>query len=206
MEQIERLERYVAVLFIATGALYTLAAVNTGLVFVNEGYDYQAVSGPLLLLGLFASILGLLGIYSAARDDAPRLAKATGGAAGLALAAVLVLLAWGLVERYGGGPETPAPLAIVALVLFISSFSLAGATVLRSPVYTRPVGYLLLGEAVALALVVVVPMVVFQGTAPEEYTIGIELTQAVLLLVAGSFIRGSTGTGRQDATTGAREA
>lgn len=206
MKQVEPLERYVSGLLLATGVLYVLAAINTGVVFVNGGYDYQALSAPLLLLGLLVSFLALLGIHSRARDRAPTLAKATGAVAALAVVAVTVLLAWGIASRVTSVSDPPAPLAIASLVLFITGFALAGATVLRSAVYTRPVGYLLLGEAVALVVVIVGPLVVFEGAAPDEYTLGIELVQAALLLLAGSFTRGEPESRTQQATTGAKEA
>lgn len=203
MKQIEALETHVSKLLITTGVLYVLAAINTGVVFVNEGYEYQTVSGPLLLVGLLVSLLALLGIHSKARDRAPTLAKATGGVAGLATGAVVVLLVWGIASRFGPAPDSPAPLAIASILLFITGFALAGVTVLRSAVYGRPVGYLLLGEALALVLVVALPAVVFQGTVPEEYTIGIELVQAALVLLAGSFIRGEAERRTREATAGA---
>lgn len=205
MNQAEALEPHVSKLLVATGVLYALSAINTGIVFVNQGYEYQTVSGPLLLLGLLASLLALVGIHSKARDRTPTLAKATGGVAGLAAVAVVVLLVWGIASEVSSVPDSPAPLAIASILLFITSFTLAGATVLRSSVYTRPVGYLLLAEAVALVLVVALPMLVFQGTVPEEYTIGIELAQAIILLLAGSMTR-SEAPGRQTAPTAAKEA
>jgi hypothetical protein len=206
MKQAEPLERYVSGLLIATGVLYTVAAINTSVVFVREGYDYQALSGPLLLLGLLASFLALLGIYSKVRDREPILAKATGAVASLAVVAVTVLLAWGIASRVSTVSDPPAPLAIASLALFVTGFALAGTTVLRSSVYPRPVGYLLLGEAVALVVVIVGPLVVFEGAAPDEYTVGIELTQAVLLLLAGWLTRGDVEPRTQQATTGAKEA
>lgn len=202
-KRIPALEPHVSNLLIVTGILYTLAAANTALVFVTEGYEFQQVSGPLLLLGLLASLLALLGIYSRALDDAPTSATVTGVLTSLALLAVLTLLAWGIGSRIGPLPDTPAPLAIVALILFISSFVLAGVTVLRSSIYTDRVGYLLIAEALALVLVIVIPVVVYQGTAPEEATIGIELTQAIIVLWAGMLTRGVPGPPRREGSVGA---
>lgn len=193
--RIEPLESYVSELLVATGVLYALAAANTAVVFVNEGYEYQAVSAPLLLIGLLASTLALIGIASRALERSPTAAKATGAVASLALLAVVLLLVWGIGNRIGPIPDTPAPLAILSLILFISSFAIAGLTVLRSSIFTELVGYLLLAEALALVLVIVLPAVVFEGTVPEEYTIGIEVVQALIILGAGALTRGDTGLG-----------
>lgn len=186
----ESLEKHISTLLLLTGVLYVLAAVNTGIVLIYEGYSFQTLSAPLLLIGLLASLLAIIGIYSRGRDEAPTVAKATGVLAGLGLLFVIVLLIWGIVNELGGAPSTPAPVALVALVLFILSFVTGGITVLQSAIYNRLVGYLLIVEALALILVFVIPAVVYQGEAPPEATILIELVQAVIVLWAGQLIRG----------------
>lgn len=198
INQVESLEKHVPSLLIVTGVLYVLAAVNTGIVFVNAGYEYETVSSPLLLLGLLASFLALIGISSRALERSPGLAKVTSIVTSLALLMVVALLVLGIGEELGVIASTPVPVALVGLFSFILSFTLAGVTVLRSSIYGQLVGGLLIAEAVALVLVFVIPVVVYQGSAPEEATIGIELTQALIVLWAGLHIRGGTEYKRQE--------
>lgn len=160
--------------------------------FINEGYDYQAVSSPLLLFGLLAALLAIFGISSKLRDQTPTVAKVTAGIASIAIIAVVVLIVWGIAEEMGVLSTSPMMLALIALVSFILSFTLAGVMVIQSDIYQRLVGYLLIGEAIMLVLVFAIPVLVYQGTTPEEVTIGIELAQAILLLWAGSLIRDTT--------------
>jgi len=200
--RIEALENHISTLLIVTAILNITAVINTGIIFINEGYDFQTVNGPLLLIGLFASVVALIGICSRSRESPPTFAEATGTVASLALLAVIVLFLRVIGGRIGPLPDTPAPLAIVSLILVISSFALAGVTVIRSSVYTRLIGILLVAEAVALLLVIVVPVVMYRGNAPAEATIGIELVHAVMLLLAGLLIRGATEPGRQEPAVG----
>jgi hypothetical protein len=201
MRYVEWLENTVSTLLLVTGLLYLLAAFNTAVVFVSEGYDYQALGGLLLLVGLLASLLALIGIYSGARSDTPGLAKATGVVAGVAAILVVVLLTLSVGSRLNLLPETPPPLAMVAIVLFILSFLTAGATVIRSGIYPQLVGFLLIAEAVALLLVVVVPIFVFQGDVPDTWTFAIEAAQGLILLWAGSLVRRETGVSGEVSTT-----
>lgn len=199
------LEKYIPELLIATGVLYVLSAVNTGIVFVNESYNYQTVSSPLLLLGLLASILALIGISSKSVKRSPTISKATGIVAFFAAVVVVLLLVLGIGNALGVVPDTPAPLALVGLVLFVWSFAFAGITVLRASTYGQTVGILLIAESIALVLVFVLPAVVYEGAAPEEATIGIELIQAIILLWAGSLIRSSSASESQRTTVDAQE-
>lgn len=150
-----------------TGIFYILAAINTAIAFVSEGYNYPALGVVLLLAGLFASLLALIGIYSATRSASPGLAKVTGLVAGVAALLVLVILVLSIGSRLGLLPATPPPVAMLAIVLFILSFLTAGATVIRTGAYTQLVGGLLIAEGVALLLVLVVPIVVFQGDVSD---------------------------------------
>jgi hypothetical protein len=97
----------------------------------SQGYEYQAVGAVLLLVGLLASLLALVGIHSRARSESPGLAKATGGIASLAALLVLVILILSVGSRLDLLPSTPPPLAMVGIALFILSFLLAGVIVIQ---------------------------------------------------------------------------
>ena len=197
----EWLENNVSTLLLVTGILYLLAAFNTAVVFVSEGYNPQALGAILLLVGLLASLLALVGIYSGARSDTPRLAKATGVVAGAAAVLVVVITTLSVGSRLNLLPETPPPVAMVAIILFILSFLTAGATAIRSGIYPQLVGILLIAEAVALLLVIVVPIFVFQGDVPDTWTFAIEAAQGIVLLWAGSIVRSETGVSGEVSTT-----
>jgi hypothetical protein len=130
------------------------------------------------------------------------LAKVTGVVAGVATILVVVILTFSVGSRLNLLPETPPPVAIVAIVLFILSFLTAGATVIRSGIYPQLVGFLLIAEAVALLLVLAVPILVFQGDVPDTWTFAIEAVQGIILLWAGSLVRRETGVSEEVSTTG----
>lgn len=190
----ESLERYSSTMFIAAGVLFVVAAANNAVVFSAPEYDPSTVSGPLLLVGLLAALLGLMGTYPRLRDPIPRLARAGTCVATLAVLAVLVLLVWGIGAQLDALPELSEAVAIGSLLLLIVAFTLFGVSVLRTDVVDRTVGLLLLAEAVALVAVFAIPVLVVQGEPSDTWTVGIESVQALLLLGVGYVLRrdGST--------------
>lgn len=188
------LENHSSTLFLGAGVLFVIAAANNAVVFSAPEYDPSTVSGPLLLLGLLAALLGMLGTYPRLRDPLPRLARAGALAATVTVLAVLVLLVWGIGAQLDLLPELSDAVAIGSLLLMIVSFTLFGVSVLRTDVVDRTVGLLLLAEAVALVAVFAVPVLVVEGDPSDSWTVGIEAVQALLLLGVGYVLRrdGST--------------
>lgn len=171
-----------------------VAALNRGLEFLNEGYDAQPISGPLLLLGILAAAVAITGIYSKTVDRSPTLAKATGVFGSLSLLAFLIFLLWTLISRISSIPEAPGPLVLLALISFVVGITLAGVTVIQSSIYPPLVGYLLIAEALALIVVFVTFTLVFpERESSPVLSMTFELAQAIILLAAGYLTRKSTG-------------
>lgn len=192
------LENHISKFLIAAGALLALAGINRGLVFLMANYDAEPVSGPLLLLGILAAAVAIMGIYSKTRESSPNLAKVTGGFATLSLVAFSVFLVWTIASRVGPLPEAPGPLALVGILSFMVSIILAGVTVIRSSSYPALVGYLLIGEALVLVLVFVVFSVVFPDQDPPGASLALELAQGIILLGAGFLTRDVAGPNAQE--------
>lgn len=191
--QIAWIENRISKFLLAAGVLLSLAGINRGLVFLMADYDAQPVSGPLLLLGILAAGVAIIGVYFKTRESSPILATVTGGFATLSLVAFSVFLVWIIASRVGPFSQAPGPLAIVGILAFMVSITLAGVTVIRSSSYPALVGYLLIGEALVLVLVFVVFSVVFPDRDPPGASLALELAQGIILLGAGFLTRDVTG-------------
>lgn len=185
----ESLEKHSSTLFLGAGVLFVFAAANNAVVFSAPEYDPSTVSGPLLLVGLLAALLGMMGTYPRLREPVPRLARAGVVVASVTVLAVLVLLLWGIGTQLDVLPDLSDAVAIASLLLMILTFALFGVSVLRTDVVDRAVGVLLLAEAVALVAVFAIPVLVVQGEPSDSWTVGIEAVQALLLLGVGYVLR-----------------
>lgn len=197
MARVKRLQGYISSLLLAAGVLLALAGLNRAIVFLDEGYEAQPVSGPLLLLGILAATLAIIGIYSRTRERIPTLAKVTGAFATLSLLAFVIFLVWTIGSRVASIPEATPVLAILGLVSFIIGSTLAGVTVLRSSIYQPLVGYLLIAEALTLVAVALTFSLIFPERDPTVVSMAFEVAQGVILLSAGHLTRDSSGIRHQ---------
>lgn len=186
--QFGSLENRTATLFLVAGVLFVFAAVNNSLVFFTDGYDPSTVSSLLLLVGLVAALLGLVGMYSPLRERTPQLAQSGLGSILLAVMAVIIRLLWALGNVAGLVSDFAAVIVLVVLVLIILGFVLFGMSVLRATTYPQLVGVLLLAVAVALALAFVFHAMP-EGELPMAFGVGIEGILALLFLGIGYSIR-----------------
>lgn len=189
MVGVGRLQGHISSLLLVSGLLLALAGLNRAIVFLNEGYDAQPASGPLLLLGFLAALLAIVGIYSKSRESTPTLSKVTGAFAFLSLLAFVIFLVWTIGSRIAPIPESTPILAILGLVSFIIGSILAGVTVVRSSIYKSLVGYLLIAEALTLVAVALTFSLVFPEGDPTVVSMAFELAQGVILLSAGYLTR-----------------
>jgi hypothetical protein len=137
------LEQWSSTLFLVAGALLVVYSV----LFAAEAFmdTYPAVRGSIGPLGYIVGFAGLLGLYPALADRSPKLAGA--GAVFAAIGAVgwLVSLAGrsGILSGARGAVDAIEALFILlGMILAFLVFSLAS---IRTDVYSRTVGLLLLG-------------------------------------------------------------
>lgn len=146
------LEGKTPVLFLVAGGLMIVFAVNTYLK-TFAGTSYPVVQGVVAPVGFFVGVVGLFGLYAGVADRALPLARVAVVVAAVAAVAWVVIIAASIVSQgEPGGPLAIVPL--VAIVSMILAFALFGVTSLRSGVYSRIVGVLLVVESVMFLLVI----------------------------------------------------
>lgn len=144
----ESAERWSATAFLAAGALLLGFAVNRGVDAFTAMSASPAVELTSGLLGLLASVAGLLGLYPRLHDRAPRLSL--GGVASLVLAVVGILgvVGWlalaGPPEAEGDVPGALTLVFVASVLLIALGFVLFAAASLRTGVPSPTVGRLLL--------------------------------------------------------------
>lgn len=103
-------------------------------------------------LGLLVTVVGLVGLYPRLRDEAPRLSFAGLVTAVVAAVGNIALLGWLALATLtrAGYPaipeESPAWTVVALIVVFVTmalGFLLFGAASLRTDIFSRPVGWLL---------------------------------------------------------------
>lgn len=104
--------------------------------------------GLILMIELIPALFGLLGLYLRLSERAPRAAKASAWVAGLALAMVVVNLAWSVAVGLSiAASMPPDPIALLTLVLILLGFVSFGLVSLRTEIHERTTGVLLVGYA-----------------------------------------------------------
>lgn len=195
------LERRSATAFLVAGVLFLIAAANNSISVFNEGYDPSVISPLLLLIGLVAAFIGAIGLYPQLREQASQLAGLSLTVIVLSTVGVIALIIWAMANVAGMAAEPNPTLALVTLALMILAFALVGVTVLRTDAYPRRVGLLSMAEAVALIMVFAVPVLLYQGDAPQWFGAVIEAIQALLILGIGDTLRRYTKRERREPAT-----
>lgn len=194
----QSLERRSATAFLVAGVLFLIGAAINSIAVFNEGYDTAAVSSLLLLIGLVAAFIGAIGLYPQLRKRTPQLAGLSLAVVVLSTVGVGVVLVWGTANVAGVAAEPAPPVVLTTLVLMTLAFALVGATVLQTGAYPRPVGQLLVAEALALILVFAVPVFLYQGDAPRWFGPVIEAIQGLFILGIGNTLRRYTRRERRE--------
>lgn len=144
------LEQWSPKLFLAAGGVLAVYAALYGTeAFLDTFPAVRDVLGP---AGYVIGFVGLLGLYPALADRSPKLARAG------AFFAVLGIMGWlvSLVGRAGIVSGAPAAVdaieAVFILIGMILAFLAFAAASLRTDIYSRTVGLLLLGPFLVNAL------------------------------------------------------
>jgi hypothetical protein len=146
------LERRSKTVFLIAGVLLLGYAVSKGVYTFTDVTPVGAFDVAYGGLGLLVTTVGLFGLYPRLRDGAPRLSIAGVVFAGIAAIGTFALLGWlaGATLAMKGYPaipeESPAWTVLALIVVFVTialGFLLFGAASLRTDVFSRTVGWLL---------------------------------------------------------------
>lgn len=197
MQHIRWLERRGTGLFLVAGMSLVVYATFNGIA-ASTGISYPAVENIFGPGGFVLGFLGLLGLYPNLADRSPKLARI--GAVGAALGAVgFTVITVASIGRALGVVPTEEPawfpvlLLLVTLGMIPGYLAVATAT-LRTDVYPRQLGLLLLAPAVIFATMIIQATLFMQfGLLSETYlawsATAISGGQAVSHLAIGQVLR-----------------
>lgn len=190
----QTLERWSPTLFLVGGGLVAGHAAIRGLEAFTAMAPPPDVFGP---VGYFLAIVGLLGLYPALVDRAPRLARA-----GAAIAVVpLVGWSWFSIVAFAeltgivspASEAIPGPVFIVHVVTLVLTYGLFAVASIRADSSFRLVGGLLLAPPILMSTMVVASVVVDNSTT-GAFLVG--SLQAVVHLSIGVVLRASAAPAR----------
>lgn len=189
-------ERWSPWLYLIAGAVLAAYAALNGVVAFTD----MAMEPTVFQAGYIAGFLGLLGLYPGLADQRPWLARAGAGAAALGVIAFSLFTVSNLAELMGiasGNPPGWGAFAIMAAIGFVVGYLVTGVAAIRSEVYSRAVGFLLL-----LPGVIIILMFASMGTgvASPESVFVVSAGQAMTHLAIGSALKMETKSAdREDA-------
>lgn len=150
--------------------------------------------------GYVAGFLGLLGLYPTVAERSPRLAGVGAITAFLGLVAFSVFTVTNLAELLGlasGDPPGWTAFTVMAASGFIVGYLAVGIVVLRSGVYSRTVGLLLVLPGVIIILMFAT--IALEIASPASVFV-VSAGQAMTHLAIGSTLRAETeSTGQEEA-------
>lgn len=166
-------EKWSATLFLVAGGFSTIHAGHHALE-AFAGFQYPLHHElPFGLIGMILGFVGLLGLYPALAERAPKLVDAGGIIAGLGLLGWLVIGGQAIAEELGasvpGWLEAVALLVIGGVVLGYLAFSIAA---LRTDVLSRTTALVLLIPVVVMVFNVVVATAGFGSPAGQVVVSG----------------------------------
>jgi hypothetical protein len=182
-------------LFVLAAVFLLVGAANSGLAFLGDGYAFNEWLGIILELGRLAALLGTAGLSVRVLTRNERLGNLTRAVASLAVVFVAVLIALATLEVAGVRTDPIGLIGLVAYVLSVGTFLVAGVGIVRTGAHSRRIGGLLLVNVVALLVVffgrLFVPLDLVATVVP-----GI---QVLLYLSVGYSLRGRSVSTRQTA-------
>lgn len=188
------LERRSAEAFLLAGVLLLASPAHVGLeLFINVPLPSWMVAS-VILPGLIATLVGLVGLYPRIADRAPRMASVGGLFTGLAGTTLVVLLGWilgGSVLTAASGIAIGSPPDVAFLVLAVTmtlAFVSFGTASLRVAVPSRPVGALLLSFALPW-IGSLAATAVYGSAFPRWLTLAIYGPIPVVMLATGYGLR-----------------
>lgn len=198
-QQWESLERWSPTAFRIAGAMFAVAAAVVVVAIVAGGWERLALMAEAFMgAGWIVSLIGLLGLYPVLATRRRWLARAG------AVFAALGVVTWGVVVAVslivfaaGSRPDSfPVPQMVILPGMLsgtVLAFVAVSVATLRSDIYSRALGLLLLGPtALFLANAFIIPLLVDlpqDGVAPPELALGFASTMTLAVLAVGYRLR-----------------
>lgn len=187
----ESLERWSPRLFLVGGVLFLLGAVNDSSIYFAEVSNPEALSVVFLMSGFLAAVIGLVGLYPRLVDRSPRLAQISLGSVVLGVIGMLVLAILAVVSLVVSSVNLfeSGIVPLVALptgLLLVAAFLLFGTAILRTAMFPRSVGVLLLAEVVLMVLVIAGPT---ETLDRGVFLVGAKLLHFIILVSIGYLLR-----------------
>lgn len=185
------LEQWSPRLFIVGGVLFLAGAANDGMIYFAEMANPEALSVVFLMSGFLAAVVGLVGLYPQLVDRTPRLAQASLGSVVLGVVGMLVLAVVAVVSivlpSVNLFESSIVPLvALPTGLLLVAAFLLSGSAILKTGVFPRSVGVLLLAEVVLMIFVIVGPT---ESLDRGVFLVGAKLLHFIILVSIGYLLR-----------------
>lgn len=156
------LERWSSTLFLIAGTMFILSAVITLIDIAVGAEQFRLQWGQVTVgAGWMAGLVGLLGLYPSLAITDRRLVRI--GALLTAIGLIgYVIMTVGILAIIAGVPEadlTPLEPVFLPLMLLgsVLTFPLFGVAILRSDVYPRTVGFLLLAQTIVFVINALTP-------------------------------------------------
>lgn len=146
----ESLETWMPHLFLVAGVFSLVAAANYGVASLFDSISFNSWVGLTVLLARVASLLGVAGLSVRILDRSSKVGKLSRGVVVVALLFTIALLTSAVLKNLGADPPLTAVLGLGTVVLSLVTYSLFGATILRTDAHATLVGVLLVGATVAL--------------------------------------------------------
>lgn len=183
---LDPLERWSPTLFLVSGVvLIGFAASLAAIGLMDMSVPRNVFAGA----GFTLAFLGLLGLYPSIEDGSPRLARAGAVFAVLGASGFAVTFVLGVVEV--GGITPPAwvqPIQLLNIIGLVLGFFVFGVGTLRTDMYARHLGVLLLVPAVVFA-VNLVRVGVLGAWTPSWAPFLLGSLQALTMLAIGYSLR-----------------
>lgn len=183
--QQERIERWSPILFIVGGLLVVIFAAANWANWLTDA-NYQTVGSIAGPAGFVLGFVALLGLSLEVANRAPRLARVGAIFAVLGAVGFLVSILATLGEVAGVLPAQPAWAPAYLALIFGGSligFPAFAAAILRTGVYSRTLGYLLLAPPLLF-----VAVLVFNGLGLPEWTAPVIASAHALSLLAIGYV------------------
>lgn len=187
----ESLEEWSPTLFFVAGGL---VAITTALwaveVFINT--DTQVTRGVFAPAGMAVAFVGMLGLYPSLVDRTPWLARAGALFAGLGIVAMVanVVAAGGqLVGIFDARPAWVDPFQLPFLIGIVLGFITFGVAIVRTDVYSRTVGLLLMVPGILFPVVLATVIAFGGGDFPYVIHVLHNGADTLVLLSVGYLLR-----------------
>lgn len=189
--RLEYLEHWSSVAFVIAGVFLFGDAALQALERFAAMSTPGVLRGVLMLSGILAAIVGLLGVYPRLAHESRRLARAGVLVTAVACVTFSVVWVWWIVGNLLPTVSEPTPVInMLAVVTMVLGFLLFGIASLRADVPSRSVGILLL--AIVGVFVGMVVVLIGRIDLPSWSIVAVLGVLAVIMLTIGYLLRASS--------------